>query len=201
MGEKIPSKLPLAAVSLLLTGLVIYFWSGGETSPVVQQKTAQTVPVVSDEISNWKTYQSKEYGFEFKHPKEWSVPQMIVGRHTGGGSYPDEESVWRLYIGQKTSGACEGEDCYELYFDAYGAKSITDIRKNLQEDQLIRLTSEYEISGGSILVYEEGGICGSKKALILERTQMLKFTSHCGADDAELSKTFDQILATFKLTR
>jgi len=34
--------------------------------------------VVKDETANWKTYRNEEYGFEFKYPKEWGEPEIII---------------------------------------------------------------------------------------------------------------------------
>lgn len=43
--------------------------------PVVNQNIDTNTNVNSNEIdtSDWQTYENKEYGFEFKYPKEWKI--------------------------------------------------------------------------------------------------------------------------------
>lgn len=45
------------------------------------------IPISSLDISNWKTYRNKEYGFEFKYPLDWTLELGIAPNVSGSIMY------------------------------------------------------------------------------------------------------------------
>ena len=86
MKNKIPKSFYLILIiAVIAISLVIFIQSklpANQESQSTTQITSQlaTTSVESQiDISDWKTYEDKRYGFEFKFPKDWKVELLAKG--------------------------------------------------------------------------------------------------------------------------
>ncbi len=77
MNKKLISGIAILAIAV--TAISVWLYKGKRTvlsSVISIPATATTTAlssVVSDDIADWKTYNSKKYGFEVKYPKNYSA--------------------------------------------------------------------------------------------------------------------------------
>ena len=64
-----------------------YWWLPKEETKILETKSlrakAAEVPpegTAEDETLNWKTYRNEEYGFEIKHPEDWTIEEFSKGK-------------------------------------------------------------------------------------------------------------------------
>jgi len=64
-----------------------YWWLPKEETKILETKPlgvkAAEVPpegTAEDETLNWKTYRNEEYGFEIKHPEDWTIEEFSKGK-------------------------------------------------------------------------------------------------------------------------
>lgn len=206
--------LLLAIVAVLVVGGGVYVYknqkvekpvvdSGIEQSDQNQQKVdAQTPPVVAKEnISNWKIYTNKEYGFDLQYPKEWTHNNSNVTYNTillMDFSSPDYKD-YSTYL---------GGDFPQTVIEKGGKFSI--VVENLSPrlpytfDQLKKETSE----PGKIKEIK----VGEERALLIDgvrvyflhpKNGLLLFKLYLSSAPGEIkyySSLFNQILSTFKFT-
>ena len=150
----------------------------------LSQKIAEKIKTYQETLNtateNWQTYQNKEYNFEFKYPGDWPTPSTLQkGNWPSDGGYPAKEnSKWKLEIGGLIKGLCEGTDCYQFYFNGYSAKDYNTVVNELKNTDLIKILEQTTINESRVVIYNEGGICENKTALIFGQNQTIKFTGH-----------------------
>jgi len=146
------------------------------------------------------TITADQYSFSFNYPGAWPNPVMLNEKVLGNGQYPArEEANWRLNVGAAAPAACEGKDCYNFYFDGLEKSDQEKVIKELSAEALVSEVKTADLNGYPAVTYQEGGICGSKAALIFAQNYIVRFTGRCGADNQEIGAAFDQILSSFKL--
>ncbi|MBI2024004.1 hypothetical protein HYT00_01280 [Candidatus Giovannonibacteria bacterium] len=67
----------LIVIILAMGGYFIYV--NRAQAPADENNSAQNAPTPTpsvNETAGWKTYQNKEFGFEFKYPDDWKVEDM-----------------------------------------------------------------------------------------------------------------------------
>ncbi|MFA5124478.1 MAG: DUF333 domain-containing protein [Patescibacteria group bacterium] len=165
----------------------------GECRPgLITSSSTTTITTIAD----WSVYQSQEYGLEFQYPKNWPKPEISAGVYTGG--YPQVRSNWRINVGPVSRGACEGEDCYGLYFDKFSVQNYAETLKALKNDGSINGITEEVINGNNVIFFTEAGMKDYASALIFGSAMMIKL------QDSGLSSSagnFRQIISTIKFIK
>ncbi len=79
-GIVLPFLLILASVAFILSA---FFLLGDKPKTSDQQSIQQASPSPEIDTTNWKTYENKEFGISFKHPKDWEFglkPLQVFSR-------------------------------------------------------------------------------------------------------------------------
>lgn len=90
MNKKIASEIAIGVIVLIAIIVGVLLWIQNKKEIPIITQTEVTKPIVSvsqpttqteavDETANWQTYTNTKYGFEFKHPKGWSVKEDNAG--------------------------------------------------------------------------------------------------------------------------
>jgi hypothetical protein len=87
-GFSIISIIVIVLVVVAGGALTLQYWpTSVDQEPITQDQEDSDQPVVEDDItvdeivdetSDWETYRNEEYGFEIKHPENWSYTQLEV---------------------------------------------------------------------------------------------------------------------------
>ena len=143
-----------------------------------------------DVFSGWKTYTNTKYGFEMKYPSDW---YLYAGNQSDVFFQPTKE----------INGGIPGPhaNALEVKVEAYSSqKSLDSVIKDKFAQAGISFTkNSYEIGGisGLKVIFQcEGVGCGAPEWFVTKGNNLYYFNSNLG-----YSKTFDQILSTFKFTK
>jgi len=144
-----------------------------------------------------QTYNNNQLGITFEYPKSFPVPVYQANAY-GTGGYPAGKDIrWRLNLDNISKGACEGSDCYLLYFDDYLKMDSIKVFNELKNDSFIyNLAQSIDQNGNKVIKYGEAGISESRSAIIFGQNQTLILHDRTGNDPA-----FDKILPTVKFTK
>lgn len=147
-----------------------------------QEKITNYLKEINDskEVANWKTYESKDYGFEFQYPNEFTVLnqsyKILVLKYAEGKSTKDD---------MDPSLGDESEFCLEIREQPYSMlESVLNEVSNVEKNS-IDGHATYKYGGNRLIVKEKN------KSLFQLRT--------CRLDSSDINIP-DKILSTFKFT-
>lgn len=144
-------------------------------------------------LSQEKIYSYGGTVLRFRVSNEWPYEEQ-VGPVNSDSGLPQVASLWRININSTCKGCAEGEYPYNFTIDAYTSDpALTD---SLTPEHLVNVLRDYTQGSTRIIVYTEGGMCGSKGAFLITGKIDYKLMAKCGDDGEDSSKQFDQILAT-----
>lgn len=80
-NKKIPTSIGaiILVIIAITAGMFVWVYEKGQNwgvvtmQPQIVQKNSGAEKMTNEPISEWKTYQDKKYGFEFKYPKAFDV--------------------------------------------------------------------------------------------------------------------------------
>ena len=178
----------IVLVILAIIGGVFYFSSPRKSSSnkVAQNQVNQTNN--SSATANWKTYQNKELGFEFKYPGKW----YIYNEQSKIFIQPDKE--------EKSNIPGPHAQALELSISATHNKTLSQV---VEERKAKNTSIKYRQSETTIgrqkaiqlISICEGVGCGAPEWFVIKDGFLYYFNSNLG-----YSNVFNQILSTFKFT-
>lgn len=158
----------------------------------------QILQTSNDINLNLNLYTNTRLGILFDNPDGWPVPQQLPGDNYGDGGFRvHNQSLWKLNIGHIDSSLCEGEPCYNYTMEGFPQVEPDIILEKLKNDSLIQLISDQNINGNRVFIYDEGGICGYKKALMFGKKSTVAFTYICGSGEDQ--SDFNSIIKSLKI--
>lgn len=84
---KFSNILIISTITIVVVGFLV--WQLGTKEEVlapsskIETASTSTLPTTTDETAGWKTYTNKEYGFQFKYPKDNKTQEISAGNPTG----------------------------------------------------------------------------------------------------------------------
>ena len=183
---------------VIIAGGAYYLGKSGGTkqspAPVVTSQTPQPSPTSTvEEVSTWKIYNSKKYGYSFKYPTEWSSEEIIPAR-------PDELTE---------------QNCWEPAADIEMGVTVKKDSINSGElkglgDNQIQISKSYSQVSGVLYRTRGTGEGGSlyRQDFIFTKNNNYYWISlsarykgpNTTQTEESANKIFDQILSTFKFT-
>jgi len=157
-------------------------------------KKESNVQILNRDVCRYETargtYNNADLGFCFKYDKNWDEPVL----KDQGFEYGDiGTSNWKLVVGPKCDGCAEGTDIVPFRINGYPENA--DIANKVYSYEFNNVKSDNTQGTTRVIEYEEGGMCGSRKALIIhEGSEQLILTARCPAVSQELAPQFDVIL-------
>lgn len=152
---------------------------------------------LDNNTADWQTYTNEELGVSFKYPLEWPKPKVGPEQYSCCG-YPYPEIPANIIsLGPLIDGDMEGgESYYEYQLLFHDAKEYETVLDDLSEDSLINVVRND--LNNEFIVYDEGGICGFRKAIIIGDENSVILQSHCGSSNPEKINMVDDLLDSFK---
>jgi len=195
------TKLLLSLIALLFVSVLVLLYLNLQkpTPPIVSIPTPTTTPTKSvDLTANWKTYENKEYGFNFKYPQEFTEGDIET--------YNDKNDLIQL----KTSDYLH-YDNYEGLGDPF--KDGYGLSVALNKDKCETVKKEDSLSGVNNIEQLKVENYSAQKYLFdyegaYSHHIQIDFNNQCltinlfpGIETKETSQPlFSQILSTFKFT-
>ncbi len=138
-------------------------------------------------------YKQEQAGISFAYPKQWPEPEYFSqGTFGDGGFQPEEKSQWTIGVDKPTNYL--GEDVFPFGFMGFGVQNAEEIIKKLEADEMIQVEKDMVQNGSRVIVYSEGGICGSQNALIFGIKTTVLLQGRCAAENMERKNQFEVIL-------
>jgi hypothetical protein len=193
-------NIAMSVIAVLAVAVVILSMTISE--PHSQLRDENKVANES-ENGSMEVYTNNELGISFKQFANFPEPVLKPGQDYSDFDFEIKianQSFWNLALGPIQKGACEGDDCYYLNFEAFPSQNPAPIIQSLKNDEMINIKSDKNVNGNRTVVYTEGGMCGYLHAIIFGEQRTIQFTSMCGADSQESMGEFYLILDSFKFT-
>lgn len=157
-----------------------------------------------DEVAQsiqWETYDGGSARFSLRYPAGWPAPEDFSRGALSPGSTLARRSDRRVYIGPRLPCPGYGSCAERRYFvDVYHSTKFDDALEIVTAGERTRILNRKQINGAYALLYDEVGICTSRRALIQGHGFYYILTAFCleQVKDGVAERSFELLLEEFE---